>query len=71
MFIRLVNTLNERRGDPLIININSIVCVYEEHVPGGSLSTVIYANPQLAWHVEESVAQVEAKIDEALKSLRK
>jgi len=70
MFIKLTNTFAERRGDPLLININSIVSVYENHVDGGSLSTAVYSNTQLIWYVEESIGQIEDKINAALKKMK-
>lgn len=66
MFIKVTNAFVDRRGDPLIININSIVSVYEDHDDGGSLSTVIYSNPNLIWRVEESLGEVEKRIKEAI-----
>ena len=66
MFIRLTNSFGERRGDPLLININVITTVYENHVEGGSLSTTIYANDNLLWQVEESLSEVEKRIKEAV-----
>lgn len=70
MFIRLTNSFGERRGDPLLININNIVSVYENHQDGGSLSTAVYSTPQLIWYVEESITQVEDKINVALKKMK-
>jgi hypothetical protein len=67
MFIRVTNSFPDRKGDVLIININVITSVFEEHVDGGSLSTVIYSTPNLVWHVEESIGEVEKKIKEAMK----
>lgn len=66
MFIKVTNSFPDRKGDILLININSIVSVYENHEDGGSLSTVIYSSPQLIWHVEESVEVIYKKITEAL-----
>ena len=67
MFIKVTNAFVDRRGDPLIININSIVSVFENHEEGGSLSTTIYSNPNLIWTVEESLGEVEKRIKEAMK----
>lgn len=66
MFIRLTNAFINRKGDPLIINVNHIASVYENHEEGGSLNTTVYSNPNLFWTVEESVEQVWAKINAAL-----
>ena len=67
MFIRVTNSFPDRKGDILLININNIVSVYEDHQDGGSLSTVIYSSPQLIWRVEESVETIAKKIAEAMK----
>ena len=66
MFIKVTNAFSERAGDPLVININSIVAVYEDHVPGGSLKTIVWASDKLNWHVEESVEKIHSLIKAAL-----
>lgn len=58
MFIRVTNISPNRLGDPIVINVNSIVSVYEDHFDGGSLRTVIYASDNLIWYVEESLEKV-------------
>lgn len=58
MFIKVTNSHLERAGDPILINVNSIVSVFEDHVGGGSLRTVIYSSDNLFWNVEESVEKV-------------
>lgn len=70
MFIKVTNAGIERRGDPVIININSVVSVYEDHVEGGSLMTVIYSSNGLMWYVEESLEAVYRLLEEALKKTR-
>lgn len=49
-----------REGDPLYINKEWIVSVYEfSKVPGGSLVTGIYGGPQGSlWEVSESISEV-------------
>ena len=54
MFIQLKNVYDKRKGDPLFLNVNNIVSVYEEHVDGGSLSARIYTVTGNIYHVEES-----------------
>lgn len=71
MFIRLKNAKENMRGEPLLININSVVSIFEDHVEGGSLFTVIYSNKELSWIVEESFTEVQKLIEEALSSTRK
>lgn len=58
MFIKVTNTTPDRVGDPIIINVNSIVSVYEDHVEGGSLRTAIFSSEKLVWYVEESLEKV-------------
>lgn len=67
MFIRLTNGVQERKGDPLYINVNFIKVVYEDHVPGGSLITQIHAE-NVTWTVEESLGEVMKLIDNALRN---
>lgn len=69
MFIRLINNTESRKGDPIIINVNSIISVYENHVDGGSLSTVIFGQNDLTWNVEESLEEVYNKIESSLKRI--
>lgn len=66
MFIKLTNTHIARAGDPILININSIVSVYEDHVDGGSLRTVVYSSDSLNWYVEESVEKIYSLIKAAI-----
>ena len=65
MFIRLTNMFHERKGDPLYINVNHIIVVYEDHEPGGSLMTQVHAEG-LTWTVEESFGEVMKLIGEAV-----
>jgi hypothetical protein len=65
MFIKVTNMYDKRSGDPLLINVDKIVSVYEEHEEGGSLRTVIWASEKLSFHVEESIEKVYALIKEA------
>lgn len=64
-FIRVTNANPDRRGDPLLIRVDSIVSVYENHQEGGSLSTVIYSSDNLMWIVEESFEKVHGLIEAA------
>lgn len=65
MFVRLTNAADGRKGDPILINVNHILSVYENSTNGGSLQTVIYGLNSLAWTVEEGFSTVEQKIREA------
>ena len=71
MFIRVKNAKENMRGEPLLININSIISIFEDHVEGGSLFTVIYSSKELSWIVEEGIEEVYKKIEEALSLMRK
>ena len=66
MFIKVTNMLKDRAGDPLLINVDKIVSVYEDHVEGGSLKTVIYISDNLFFHVEESIEKVYSLIKSAI-----
>ena len=62
MFIQLTNVYDKRKGDPLFLNVNHIVSVYEEHVDGGSLSARIYTVTGNIYHVEESYMEITGMI---------
>jgi len=66
MFIRVTNCAQNHKGDPLLININSIVSVYERHEPGGSLLTIIWSSDRVCWEVEESIERVHTLIKESV-----
>lgn len=62
MLIKLTNAANNPlKGNPLYINTEWIVSVYEvAREEGGSLVTVIYGGPLgISWEVEESLNQVD------------
>jgi hypothetical protein len=65
MFIKLTNAIDERKGDPLHINVNHIKVVYEDHVLGGSLITKVHSE-NVTWTVEESLGQVMKLIESKL-----
>lgn len=67
MFIKLTNCHKDRLGDPILINANSILSVYEDHEEGGSLKTIIYSTTGMVWYIEESVETVYKLIQEALR----
>jgi hypothetical protein len=60
MLIKFTNATNDHKGNPIYINPEHIVAVYEiATTPGGSLTTVVYGGPTgLQWFVEESMEQV-------------
>ena len=64
--LKFTNRANGREGDPIYINPDHIVALYENHHDGGSLSTVIYGGIHtIEWHVEESLNQVIKIINES------
>ena len=57
--LRFTNRAAGREGDPIYINADSITAIYENHVEGGSLATVIYGGSNaVEWYVEESMKEV-------------
>ena len=57
--LKFTNHAGGREGDPIYINSEHIVAVYENHDEGGSLSTVIYGGIHtVEWYVEESLDEV-------------
>ena len=57
--IKVTNRAKGREGDVLYIAKHWIVAVYEDHVEGGSLTTVIFGGPHnTTWLVEESIFEV-------------
>lgn len=65
MLVKFVNRMQGRLGDPIYINVNKILSVYEEATKNGSLSTVIYAEEDKFWFVEEGLSEAVKKINEA------
>ena len=58
---------NERyKGNPVYINSDCIISVFEEPTDGGSLSTVIFGGfgPPQRWVVEEGLSEVIKIINE-------
>lgn len=63
--LKFTNTNKQRAGDPIYINGDWIVAVYENSTDGGSLSTVIFGGPHnTEWFVEEGLSQVIKIINE-------
>lgn len=56
--IKFTNASEGRKGDPIYINSEWIITVFEEHQEGGSLATVVYGGPSgIPWFVEESLSE--------------
>jgi len=65
MMLKFTNRNINRLGEPVWINSEWIVSVYENHTEGGSLTTVIFGGPHNAeWFVEESLNEVIKIINE-------
>ena len=65
--LKFTNMNNNRLGDPIYINSDWIVAVYENH-SGGSLRTIIYGGTTgTEWNVEEGLSEVIKIINEATK----
>jgi hypothetical protein len=65
MMVKFTNANKQRLGDPLYINREWIVSVFEENISGGSLATVIYGGPGgERWFVEEGLSEVIKIINE-------
>jgi hypothetical protein len=66
MMIKFTNASMGRKGDPIYINSEWIVSVFEDHQEGGSLATVVFGGPGgTPWFVEESLSEVIKLIDGA------
>ena len=64
--IRFTNASEGRKGDPIYIQSDWIVSVFEDHIQGGSLSTVVFGGPNgTPWFVEESLSEAIKLIDGA------
>jgi hypothetical protein len=59
-FIKLTNTVGQHAGNPIYINSDWIVSIYEiPREEGGSLVTVVWGGPKgEAWNVEESPREI-------------
>jgi hypothetical protein len=63
--LKFTNLNLDRLGDPVFINKDWIVSVYENHRQGGSLTTTIFGGPHnTEWYVEESLNEVIKIINE-------
>ena len=59
MFIKLTNTVDAYKGDPIWIKSDCILAVYEwSKSSGGSLTTFVYGSTGVSWEVEESAGQI-------------
>jgi hypothetical protein len=62
--LKFTNASGEYRGNPLYINSEWIVSIFEQPTDGGSLATIIYGGPNaITWHVEESLNEAVKNIN--------
>ena len=66
MLVKFINRIEGRLGDPIYINVNKILSVYEEPTQRGSLSTVVYGESDKFWFIEEGLSEAVKKINQAL-----
>lgn len=65
--LKFTNAAGQYAGNPLYINKDWIISVFEHPRDGGSLLTIIYGGPTgTTWEVEESLSQVINAIKGAL-----
>ena len=58
MMLKFTNASGEYSGNPLYINSEWIVSIYEQPTDGGSLMTVVYGGPSsIVWTIEESLTE--------------
>lgn len=63
-FIKVTNNHGIQKGNPLYINTEWVVSVFEEQTPDG-VKTLIFGGPTgVVWDVEESITEVNKKIEE-------
>ena len=62
--IKLTNTSREFKGNPIYINKDWVVSVYEQPIDGGCLATVVYGGPAgCCWTVEEGLKEVKDMLE--------
>jgi hypothetical protein len=59
MLIKLTNVSEGHMGDPIWINADNIVSLFQfAKVPNGSLTTFVYGSTGVTWEVEEAPGEV-------------
>ena len=69
MLVKFTNAAEGLEGNPIYINTEWIVSVYETNKgeEGGSLVTIVFGGPGgIAWEVEESLEEAQKKINSAV-----
>lgn len=64
--LKFTNNSERYKGNPVYINSDCIISVFEEPTNGGSLATVIFGGfgPPERWYVEEGLSEVIKIINE-------
>lgn len=60
--IKLTNMAQHRVGDPIMVNPEYIIAIYEDEIEGGGLQSKIFMHPGLEYHVSESMYEVQKLI---------
>lgn len=54
MILKLTNNNTQNKGDPILINMDHIISVYEDVIDDNKV-TVLYSNTNQSWYVAEKV----------------
>lgn len=66
MLVKFTNASDMLKGNPLYINSEHVVSVFESPTDGGSLKTIIWGGPTgIGWEIEESLNQAVKLINSA------
>ena len=67
MFIKLTNARTELKGDPVILNTDMIVSIYQDSVVEDKENikqkTYVYCPPHGTWEIEESPEEILALLN--------
>jgi len=61
MILKLTNASTNRQTNPILINMDHIISVFEDEVDGRTV-TVLYSRTQETWHVAEKLSLIYDKI---------
>jgi hypothetical protein len=54
MILKLTNNNVHQKGNPILINMDHIISVYEDEIEGDKV-TVLYSNTNQSWYVAEKI----------------
>jgi hypothetical protein len=64
MLIKFTNAADHIKGNPIYINSEYIVSIFEAPTDGGSLKTIVWGGPNgIGWEVEESLNEAVKKVE--------